>query len=288
MAGRLLAAGYRLNVTARRIEATETLRNQGATVYASPRLLAEVCPIIITMVSDTPDVEQVLLGDEGVVHGAKPGTVVIDMTTASPSVSRDIAQHLKQADIEMLDAPVSGGDIGARDGTLSIMVGGDRKVFETMLPLLQELGTNIVRIGGHGTGQVAKACNQILVAQTIAATAEALIFAEAMEADPAAVRQALLGGFAGSRILEVHGQRMLDGNYKPGFKLGLHAKDMRIVGEQLKALGITLSGTELASERIADAVARGDGELDTTVILRHILQQSGRDQDLQGDTLTKI
>lgn len=282
MAMRLLAAGYRLNIYARRVAATELLKQLGATVYATPQALAEVSPVIITMVSDTPDVEQVHLGDDGVVQGAKPGAVAIDMTTASPTVTRDIAQKLHQQGIDMLDAPVSGGDIGARDGTLSIMIGGDRKVFEKVLPVFKVLGENIIHVGDHGAGQVAKACNQMLVAQTIAATAEVLIFAKAMAVDPVAVRKALLGGFAGSRVLDIHGQRMLDGDHEPGFKLGLHAKDMRIVSEQLNELGITLNGTKLASKRIAEAVEYGDGELDTTVILRHILKHSGHVGDTEG------
>lgn len=270
MAMNLINAGYTLRVYARRPEAAEPLLAKGATLCESPMDTADGADVIITMVSDTPDVEHVVLSDHGVIHGAKAGAVLVDMSTISPLASRDIAKQLSAAGIEMLDAPVSGGEQGAIDGTLSIMVGGPVDVFERILPLFQSMGRNIVHVGEHGAGQIAKACNQILVAQTMAAVAETLHLARSAGVDPAKVRQALLGGFAYSKILEVHGQRMLDDDYRPGFKARLHDKDMRIALKTAQELGITLRGAALAAEHIDAVVAAGDGELDSSAISKII------------------
>jgi 2-hydroxy-3-oxopropionate reductase len=264
MAMNLVAAGHRLAVYARRREAARALADAGAEVCESPAAVARKSGVVFTMLSDTPDVEQVVLGtgaedSRPVIAGASPGSVVVDMSTISPSATRRIAARLAAAGVDMLDAPVSGGDIGARDGTLSIMVGGQAAIFERVRPLLELMGRHIVHIGDHGAGQVCKACNQIVVGQTIAGVGEALLLAEAAGVDGARVREALLGGFAGSRILEVHGQRMLDGNYTPGFKAALHQKDMRIVQETAHELGLGLPGAALVAQLLNALVGSGDG-----------------------------
>lgn len=266
-AANLLKAGYPVWVYARRTEQMQALTAAGARPCASPRELAQHCDIIFTNVSDTTDVAEVILGEQGAIHGARAGSVVVDMSTISPSVTRHIAAELAKVDIEMLDAPVSGGSQGAIDGTLSFMVGGKAAVFERVLPVLRAMGKNIVHIGDHGAGQVTKACNQIVVAQTLAAIGEAFILAAASGVDPAKVRQALLGGFAGSRILEVHGQRMLDHNYTPGFKAKLHQKDMRIVQDCAAELGIALPATALVSQYINALVGAGLGEQDSAAMV---------------------
>ena len=185
--------------------------------------------VVITMLPDTPDVERVMLGDDGVAAGAAAGSLVIDMSTIDPEPTRAIAETAGQHGVEMLDAPVSGGERGAIDGTLSIMVGGSDEAFARAKPILQAMGKNIVHVGPSGAGQITKACNQLVVAATIEAVAEALVLAERSGVDAAKVREALLGGFAGSKILEVHGQRMLDRAFEPGFRARLHRKDARIV-----------------------------------------------------------
>jgi 2-hydroxy-3-oxopropionate reductase len=266
MAFNLLAAGHALAVFARRPEAAVPLAERGAVVCQTPRAVAERADVVFTCVSDTPDVEAVLLGPDGVIEGARPGTVVVDMSTVSPSATQRIAAALSERGVEMLDAPVSGGEAGALAGTLSIMVGGRAEVYAQVLPLLQVLGRNIVHVGDHGAGQVAKLCNQVVVAETIAGVAEALLLARRAGVDPAKVREALLGGFAGSRILEVHGQRMLEGNYAPGFKASLHDKDMRLVREAAAELGIELPGADLVGRWISRLVHEGKGDLDSSAV----------------------
>jgi 2-hydroxy-3-oxopropionate reductase len=229
--------------------------------------VAQHAAVTFTMVSDTPDVEQVILGAEGILKGANPGAVVVDMSTISPAATRALASTLQENGIAMLDAPVSGGERGAREGMLSIMVGGDEAVFQRVLPLFQALGRNIVHVGGHGAGQVAKACNQVLVAQTIAAVSEALILARAAGVDPAKVRQALLGGFAYSKVLEVHGQRMLERDFAPGFKAKLHQKDMRIALETALERGASLPGTALVAQYLNALLGAGKGELDSSALV---------------------
>ncbi len=266
----LIKAGYPLWVYSRTAERTQPLRDAGATVCASPQEVGEKADIVIVIVSDTPDVEEVVLGEKGVIQGASAGKVVVDMSTISASATRKIAQTLAAKGIEMLDAPVSGGDIGARDGTLSIMVGGKPEVFERVRPLFEVMGKNIVHVGDIGAGQVAKTCNQMLVAQHVNAAAEALLLAKKCGVDPAKVREALLGGFAASRVLEVHGMRMLNRNFEPGFKARLHKKDMRIAMEIIEELGMDLPATRLATEGINKAVEEGLGESDTTSVVQII------------------
>ena len=277
MALNLLRAGYTVRVWARRSESMQPLIEAGATACSSPADAASGADIIITNVSDTIDVEQVILGDSGVIEGAASGSVVVDMSTISPSVTRDIAARLAEGGVEMLDAPVSGGEKGAIDGTLSIMIGGKAAVFDRVLPVFEVLGSNIVLIGDNGAGQVTKACNQTVIAQTISAIGEAFVLATAAGVDPARVREALLGGFAGSRVLDSHGGRMLAHDFKPGFKSKLHQKDMRIVLETAHELGIALPGAALATQMINALVGSGGGEDDSCAILRLQEQLAGVD-----------
>lgn len=264
----LIKAGYEVSVYARREATLTPFIEAGATTYSSPRELARHCDIIITNVSASGDVEDVILGAGGVAEGAARRAIVIDMSTISPDVTRSIAAQLDEKGIDMLDAPVSGGTAGAEAGTLSIMVGGKGEVFARVLPVLQRIGTNIVHVGDHGAGQIAKACNQLVVAQTMAAIGEAFILARAAGVDPAKVREALLGGFAGSKILEAHGQRMLAEDYRPGFKARLHQKDMAIVLDTAHQLGLKLPGSEQAS-RYLDALLDADlGEIDSAALVK--------------------
>jgi 2-hydroxy-3-oxopropionate reductase len=281
MALNLLAAGHQLAAYARRPEAIAPLTEAGAIACDSPAAVAREADIVFTMLADTPDVAEVILGaDTGsadsagaraVIAGVRPGGIVVDMSSISPSTTRQIAAALAEVGATMLDAPVSGGDIGARDGTLSIMVGGPAEAFARVKPLFEVMGRNITHVGDHGAGQVCKACNQIVVGHTIAGVGEALLLAEAAGVDGGRVREALLGGFAGSRILEVHGQRMLDGNYEPGFKAGLHQKDMRIVHETAHELGLGLPGAALVAQLLNTLVGQGDGDLDSAAL--HLAQR---------------
>jgi len=269
----LLRAGYSVAVYARRESAALPLVAAGAAAYASPQALAAACDIIFINVSDSPDVEAVVLGEQGVICGARAGSVVVDMSTISPSVSRSIADKLSSKGIDMLDAPVSGGTVGAKAGSLSVMVGGKADVFKRLLPLFEVIGGNITHVGDHGAGQVAKACNQLIVAQMMAAIGEAFVLAEASGVDSGKVREALMGGFAGSRILEVHGQRMLDDDFEPGFKARLHQKDLRIVREAAAEMGLSLPGTEMVSEYIDTLVDGGQGELDSAALVTVLAQR---------------
>ncbi|WP_018152035.1 NAD(P)-dependent oxidoreductase [Leeia oryzae] len=272
MAANLKAAGIPLAVFARKAASAQSLVDSGATYHATAASLAANCDVLFINVSDTPDVEAVLFGPGGVVEGARPGLVVVDMGTTSPSATRQFAERLAQQKIDMLDAPVSGGEIGAIQGTLTIMVGGKPAVFEKVKPLFEAMGKTITYVGDHGAGQVAKACNQIVVGGTIVAVAEALLFAEQQGVDGAKVREALLGGFAQSRILDVHGQRMLDDNFKPGFKAKLHQKDMRIVLEEALASNLALPGAAQVLQYLNALVGSGEGELDSAAMF-HILKK---------------
>jgi 2-hydroxy-3-oxopropionate reductase len=277
MALNLIAAGYDLVVHARREESMAPLEQAGARTCGSPADVARKASIIFTMVADTPDVEQVILGGSSgdgspdgaaVLDGLQPGSVVVDMSTISASVTRRMAERLRAAGAELLDAPVSGGDVGAVAGTLSIMVGGSESAFARVLPLFEVMGENIVHVGGSGAGQVCKACNQVVISQTIAGVGEAMLLARASGVDGAKVREALLGGFANSRVLELHGQRMLDEHYEPGFKCALFQKDMRLVLEAAHELGLALPGAAQVAQLINALVGQGDGELDSAAIYR--------------------
>ncbi|BBH14459.1 NAD(P)-dependent oxidoreductase [Chromobacterium haemolyticum] len=266
----LLKAGHQVAVWARSRERAEDVLQAGASWAASPAELAGQVELLITNVSDTADVEQVLLGEEGAVHGASAGLVCADMSTIAPNGARRIAEKLASFGVDFLDCPVSGGEVGAVNGTLTIMVGGKAEALERARAALQAMGQTITHIGASGAGQVAKACNQIAVGVGVAAVAEIMKLAQACNVDPAPVRAALLGGFAQSKVLDIHGQRMIDDNYAPGFKAKLHAKDMRIVLETAREQGIRLPEAERVSGLIDQLVAEGEGELDSSAIARLI------------------
>lgn len=274
MCKNLMKAGFSVAVYARRAQAAQELVDLGASFYPTPAALAAQVDIVITMVSDTPDVQAVLFGPHGVVEGANPGLLVVDMSTISPVATRDIAAKLKANEIRMLDAPVSGGDVGAVAGTLTIMVGGNPDDLAYALPALEEMGKTITLIGDNGAGQMAKACNQIVIAQTVIAITEAFEMAKSAGVDPAKVRTALLGGFAYSKALEIHGQRILTDNYQPGFKARLHNKDMHIVADTIAALGLHLPGTERACDYMQQLVDQGKGELDSSAMATIVQQQA--------------
>jgi 2-hydroxy-3-oxopropionate reductase len=262
MARNLIKAGYVLTVHNRSRGPVEELVREGAQDGRSPRGVAERSEIIITMLPDSPDVQQVVIAPGGVLEGIKPKSVLVDMSTISPIVTQEIAQAVEAKDAEMLDAPVSGGEKGAVEATLSIMIGGRDEVVDRVRPIFEALGKNIVHIGGHGAGQVTKACNQVVVALTIQAVSEALALAAKAGVDVAKVRQALLGGFAQSRILEAHGQRMLDRNFKPGFKVRLHQKDLNIALSTGKALAVPMVATAVVAEAFTALRGLGRGDLD--------------------------
>lgn len=267
MAQNLLKAGYPLVVFNRSCPPMEALAAAGATLAESPHQVAQQSDVVITCVSDSPDVEAVVLGRSGVLEGARAGMLYIDMSTIAPATARKVYDALKAKGVDALDAPVSGGDIGAQQGMLSIMVGGDEPAFQRSLPILQVMGKNIVYVGSAGAGQVTKACNQIVVALTLQAVAEALTLAKKSGVDAAKVRDALLGGFAQSRVLEVHGKRMLEGNFQPGFKLDLHRKDMNIVLQTGRELNLPLLGAAQVASLMDALLAEGKGELDNAALV---------------------
>jgi len=276
MAGHLVKAGHTVTVWNRTASKAADLVKAGARQGASPKEVAAQSDIVIVMVADTPDVRQVVMEPNGVLEGARRGSVVVDMSTISPVATREIAQALAARGVEMLDAPVSGGEKGAIDAALSIMVGGKPEVFERVLPVFQQMGKNIVHIGGHGAGQVTKACNQLVLSLTILGVAEAIHLARKAGVDPAKVRAALLGGFAQSRVLELHGQRMLDENYAPGFRTRLYHKDMGIVIETARALGMPLLGGGLAAQLYQIAMNEGLAEMDYSVLAKVVGELGGQ------------
>jgi len=274
MANNLLNAKHNLGLYARNPQSLSSFNNNNIKIFSSPAELSQNCQITITIVSDSPDAEEIIRGNDGIIHGAQPKHLVIDMSTISPELTRSISQDLAAKDIDMLDAPVSGGEQGAIDGSLSIMVGGKSESFNKALPIFEVLGKNIVHIGDHGAGQVSKACNQILAAQTIAAVAEAFLLAKSSGVDASKVRQALLGGFANSKVLELHGKRMLENNYKPGFKAELHFKDIGIALNSAKENNISIPGTERVERYLRNIVEQGNGELDSSAIAKLVLNEN--------------
>lgn len=262
MARNLIKAGFPLIVHNRSRAAVAELAKEGAQTASSPKELAAKSDVVITVLPDSPDVEVVTTGEQGILEGTHPGMLLIDMSTISPVVARRLAGEAQARGVDMLDAPVSGGEVGAINGTLSIMVGGKEEVLNRALPLFQAMGKNIVFIGEAGAGQVAKAANQIVVALTIQAVSEALVLAARAGVDPAKVRQALLGGFAQSRILDVHGQRILDRNFKPGFRTNLHFKDLGIALATGKEYKVPLPATAQVYQMMNALLAAGKGDLD--------------------------
>lgn len=268
LAGHLANAGHTLHLWARRPAALEPFTDMAVQCYASAAEVARHAEVVITMVADAPDVREVILGADGIAAGARPGLIVVDMSTINPNAARQIGAELEARGIEFLDAPVSGGEVGAINATLTIMVGGKPEVFEKLKPLFEKMGKSITLIGGVGAGQVAKACNQILTGVGIAAVAEAFNFATRSGVDAGRVREALLGGFAYSRILENHGQRMLDRNFKPGFKAWMHQKDLRIVMEEAHRLGLMLPSAAATAQLFNALVGSGMGNDDSIAALK--------------------
>lgn len=275
MAFNLIKAGHELFTWGRRFDTVEPLLVAGATGKGTPAEVAASADICFTVVSGTADVEQVILGERGLIHGAKPGSVIVDMSTIAPSSTRRIAAQLAARGVDMLDAPVSGGQAGATQGTLSIMAGGKAEIFERVKPLFEILGKNIVHVGDHGAGQVVKACNQIVVSLTLQGVAEAILLARKNGVDPAKMREALLGGYAGSKILEVHGLRMMNADYKAGFKVKLHHKDLAIVLDNASENHVPLPGTKIVAAQIAALLEAGDAELDSAAIMLALERLAG-------------
>jgi len=265
MAGHLLAAGHTLYVHTRsKVPASLA----GGTACASAREVARQADIVFTMVPDTPDVEAVLFGETGVASGLSAGKTVVDMSSISPIETKAFAARINALGCDYLDAPVSGGEVGAKAGSLTIMVGGPDAAFERVRPLFELMGKNITLVGGNGDGQTTKVANQIIVALNIAAVAEALVFASKAGADPAKVRQALMGGFAASRILEVHGERMIKRTFNPGFRIGLHQKDLSLALAGARALGVALPQTANAAQLMGACAANGLQDMDHSALVR--------------------
>jgi 2-hydroxy-3-oxopropionate reductase len=266
MAHNLLKAGYRLVVHNRNRDPVNELGGAGADAATSAKEVAEKSDVVITMLPDSPDVESVVFGEHGLLEGVREGMLFVDMSTIAPVTARKICEALKPKGVEALDAPVSGGEVGAIQGTLSIMVGGSEQAFQRALPVFKAMGKNVVHIGGAGAGQVTKACNQVVVAQTIQAVAEAMTLAKKCGVDPAKVRDALLGGFAQSRILDLHGKRILERNFEPGFRIELHRKDLNIALQTAGEMAVSLPATALVAENMNALIAHGDGKKDHSAL----------------------
>lgn len=264
MAGHLLKAGFPVVVHNRSKGKVDELVAQGAKAGASPADVARQATVVITMLPDTPDVERVLTGPDGVLSAVQKGTLVIDMSSISPVATERLAALVAEKGASMLDAPVSGGEVGAVNATLSIMVGGDEAAFTRAKPLFEAMGNKerIVHIGRSGAGQVCKVCNQIAIGGALAGVSEAFALAKKAGVDASRVRAALLGGFAASKVLEVHGERMLTGNYKPGFRARLYQKDLRLASEAAAAHNVAMPANAVVTQLINALVAAGDGDLD--------------------------
>ena len=267
MAGHLQAAGHPL-FTRVRHKAPEALVSSGMTLCTTHKGVAERADIVILMLPDTPQVEEVLFAEEGVAAGLTPGKVVVDMSSISPIATKEFAAKIRAKGCEYLDAPVSGGEVGAKNATLSIMVGASEAAFERIKPVFERMGKNITRVGDVGDGQTAKVANQIIVALNIEAVSEALLFAAKAGADPAKVRQALMGGFASSKILEVHGERMIKRTFDPGFRIELHQKDLNLALSSARALGVSLPNTATAQELFNACAAHGGKGWDHSAMVR--------------------
>ena len=277
MAKNILAAGHEVTVHNRTREKEEGLAAEGAVRAASPKEAAAGAEIIVICVSDTPDVEGIVLGDEGVIHGAPQGSIVVDMSTISPAATRRMAEMLAEKGVGMLDAPVSGGSEGAQNGTLSIMVGGEAAAFKRALPILETMGKTITHIGAIGAGQVTKAINQIVIAGTYLTMAEGLTIGMKAGLDMEKVLQAIGGGAASSWVLHNRGQNVINNTYPLGFRLSLHHKDLNIALETARELGATLPATALAAQIENGLIERGFGDDDVSAIARAIREQSGLD-----------
>ncbi|HHY38303.1 MAG TPA: 2-hydroxy-3-oxopropionate reductase [Clostridia bacterium] len=275
MAKNLIKAGYDLTVYNRTTAKTEEFRGLGARVGDTPADVAKGSDVVITMVSDTPDVEEVILGSQGVIHGARPGSVVIDMSTISPSATREIAQKLAERGVEMLDAPVSGGEKGAIEGTLSIMVGGKKEVFDRCVPVFEAMGKNIVHMGPNGAGQTTKLCNQVLCSLTILSMAECLVLGAKAGLDLEKLLQAVSGGAGGSWSLSNLGPKVIRGDFSPGFMVKLHQKDIRLVLNLANQLGVSLPGTALANQLFNAVEGQGEGNLGNQAMIKPLEKIAG-------------
>jgi len=267
MCGHLIAGGHQLFVTTRS-KVPESIAQTNATLCKSAHEVASRADIIFLMVPDTPDVERVLFGDQGVASGLTKGKVVVDMSSISPIATKEYAKRINALGCEYLDAPVSGGEVGAKNAALTIMIGGSDTAFNRVKPLFELMGKNITLVGGNGDGQTAKVANQIIVALNIEAVSEALLFAAKAGADPAKVRQALMGGFAASRILEVHGERMINRTFNPGFRIELHQKDLNLALASARALGVSLPNTATAQELFNACSAHGGSAWDHSAMVK--------------------
>lgn len=267
MATHLIEAGHQLFVHTRS-KVPDSIASSSATQCKSATDVAQRADIIVTMLPDTADVEKVLFGEHGVALGLKPGKVVVDMSSISPLATKELARKINLLGCDYLDAPVSGGEVGAKNATLSIMVGGSQALFDRIKPLFELMGKNITLVGGNGDGQTAKVANQIIVALTIEAVAEALVFAAKAGADPARVRHALMGGFAASRILEVHGDRMIKRTFAPGFRIALHQKDLNLALSAAREIGVSLPNTATAQELFNSCAAHGGAEWDHSGMIK--------------------
>jgi 2-hydroxy-3-oxopropionate reductase len=268
MAGHLIEGGHQLFTAIHETPAAQELLDRGLNVLGSAEDVAREAQILITMVPDTPEVEEVLFGERGVAAGLSPGKTVVDMSSISPIATGDFAKRIGELGCDYLDAPVSGGDVGAKAGTLTIMVGGSDAAFRRVKPLFDLMGKTVIHIGPNGDGQTAKVANQIIVALTIEAVAEGLLFASKAGADPVKVREALLGGFASSKVLEVHGERMIKRAFEPGFRIDLHQKDLNNALSGARALGVSLPNTATAQELLNACVARGGSSWDSSAMIR--------------------
>ena len=278
MALNLMKHGHVMGVYARRAEAAAPLVSAGATRYATPAALAATCDAVFTMVTNSADVEQVVLGENGIVHGARRGSVLIDMETISPTTARKVADVLAARGIDMLDAPVSGGPAGAEQATLSIMVGGKAAVFERMQPLLQALGKVIVHMGDHGAGQTTKACNQLALLVNAQGTAEALALAGRCGLDPRKVREVLLGGIAASRVLELFGRKMAERDFAAGIEARLYHKDLHIVLDLAHDLGVASPAAALVMQHVNALIGRGGGNSDLSALIE-VVEGMSQKQD---------
>ncbi len=268
MAGHLLDAGHNVFTSVRKTPAPDELLDKGLHVRGGAKEVAEVADVIILMLPDTPQVEHVLFGENGVLEGLTSGKTVIDMSSISPIATKEFAGKINGLGCSYLDAPVSGGEVGAKAASLTIMVGGEQNVFDEMKPLFDLMGKNINLVGGNGDGQTTKVANQIIVALNIEAVSEALVFASKAGADPAKVRKALMGGFASSKILEVHGERMVNRTFDPGFRIELHQKDLNIALQGAKELGVSLPNTATAQEMFNSCSANGGASQDHSAMVK--------------------
>jgi len=267
MAGHLLKGGHKLFVIKHSKPLPEDLVSDGAVEVQSLKELAAQSDVVITMVPDTPDVEKVLFGADGIAAGLSKGKIVVDMSSISPIETQDFAARIEKLGCDYVDAPVSGGEVGAKNAALTIMCGGKEEVFNKVKPLFELMGKNITLVGDAGAGQVTKVANQIIVALNIQAVSEALLFASKAGADPSRVRQALMGGFAASRILEVHGERIIKRTFDPGFRIELHSKDLNLALSNARKMGVSLPNTAIAQEMFNSCVAHGDGKKDHSALV---------------------